>query len=81
MKITVEKDGKTIVYEDVIDYGIIDRDEVEATCEANGVELTDEVIKEVERECGRADHLLSYEELAEVVLQYRFDNDDVVQKS
>ena len=71
MKITVEKDGKTIVYEDVIDYGIIDRDEVEATCEANGVKLSDEVIEEVKRECGNADHLLSYDELSDVVLQFR----------
>ena len=72
MKITVETDsGKTVVYENVIDYAVIDIDEIEATCEANGVKLTDEVVKEVKRQCEEADHLLCYDEIADVVLGFR----------
>ena len=72
MKITVETDsGKIVVYENVIDYGIIDKEEIEATCEANGVKLTDEIIREVKRQCSEADHLLCYDDLADIILGFR----------
>lgn len=75
MKVTVVRDnGHVVEYDNVVDYGIVDNDEIEAACDAAEVTFSDEIVNEVKRRCENASHLYNFDELVDVVLDINGGN-------
>lgn len=65
--IVIRDDGSKDEYDDVVDFGIIDKEYVQSVAEEYDAELTDEQISEVHEKIAYNSELATYEELREVV--------------
>lgn len=65
--IVIRDDGSKDEYDDVVDFGIIDKEYVQSVAEEYDAELTEEQISEVHEKIAYNSELATYEELREVV--------------
>lgn len=65
--IVIRDDGSKDEYDDVVDFGIIDKSYIQSVAEEYDAELTDEQISEVHEKIAYNSDLATYDELREVV--------------
>lgn len=65
--IVIRDDGSKDEYDDVVDFGIIDKAYIQSVAEEYDAELTEEQISEVREKIAYNSELATYEELREVV--------------
>ena len=70
LKLTIEhEDGRISVVENVLDYNYVDVDLCQDIAIAEETKLSDEEIKEVQRQCERSEQLPDIEHLREIIFE------------